>query len=71
MNARRTSNVALMLAALAVAGCGQKGALYLPEVTGEIVTRPTQTPADSSPPDTGASGPEDDTPPRARPSPFQ
>src|SRR6185436_14799177 len=28
----------------ALAGCGQKGPLYLPEKTGEIVTRPTQTP---------------------------
>lgn len=30
--------------ATALAGCGQKGPLYLPEKTGEIVTRPTQTP---------------------------
>ena len=28
----------------ALAACGQKGPLYLPEKTGEIVTRPTQTP---------------------------
>jgi predicted small lipoprotein YifL len=29
----------------ALAGCGQKGPLYLPEQPKEIVTRPTQTPA--------------------------
>jgi predicted small lipoprotein YifL len=34
---------------LLFAGCGQKGPLYLPEQTGEVVTRPTQTP----PPETG------------------
>jgi predicted small lipoprotein YifL len=34
--------VALMAA---LAACGQTGPLYLPEKTGEIVTRPTQTPA--------------------------
>jgi predicted small lipoprotein YifL len=32
------------LAALLLAGCGQKGPLYLPDQTGEVVTRPTQTP---------------------------
>jgi predicted small lipoprotein YifL len=31
-------------AALLLAGCGQRGELYLPEKTGEVVTRPTQTP---------------------------
>jgi predicted small lipoprotein YifL len=31
--------------AATLAACGQKGPLYLPEQTGEIVTRPTQTPA--------------------------
>lgn len=28
---------------LLLAGCGQKGALYLPEASGEVITRPTQT----------------------------
>jgi predicted small lipoprotein YifL len=36
--------------ATALAGCGQKGPLYLPEKTGEVVTRPTQTPAPASTP---------------------
>jgi predicted small lipoprotein YifL len=30
--------------AAALAACGQKGPLYLPEQASEIVTRPTQTP---------------------------
>jgi predicted small lipoprotein YifL len=34
----------LACAVAALAGCGQKGPLYLPEQTGEIVTRPAQTP---------------------------
>ena len=29
----------------ALAACGQKGPLYLPEKPGEVVTRPTQAPA--------------------------
>jgi len=33
------------LLALALAACGQKGPLYLPDTTqGEVVTRPAQTP---------------------------
>jgi predicted small lipoprotein YifL len=36
--------LASALAALLLAGCGQKGPLYLPDQTGEVVTRPTQTP---------------------------
>jgi predicted small lipoprotein YifL len=40
---------ALALAALALAACGQKGPLYLPDSTqGEVVTRPTQTPPETS-----------------------
>jgi len=34
----------------ALTGCGQKGPLYLPEQPREIVTRPTQTPAETPPP---------------------
>ncbi len=33
------------LAALALAGCGQTGPLYLPDAGGEVVTRPAPTPA--------------------------
>jgi|SoiMethySBSTD1v2_1073268.scaffolds.fasta_scaffold4938942_2 predicted small lipoprotein YifL len=37
--------VALMITLLAVlAGCGQKGPLYLPDKAGDVVTRPEQTP---------------------------
>jgi diaminopimelate decarboxylase len=32
--------VALALVALGVAGCGQKGPLYLPDKNGSVVTRP-------------------------------
>jgi predicted small lipoprotein YifL len=44
---------------LALAACGQMGPLYLPDTTrGEIVTRPTQTPGETSnspaPPDSPA-----------------
>jgi predicted small lipoprotein YifL len=41
-----------VLLAMVLAGCGQKGPLYLPETTGEVVTRPAQTPP---PADTGNS----------------
>jgi predicted small lipoprotein YifL len=37
----RLSTLACLLAMLA--GCGQKGPLYLPDRGGEVVTRPTQT----------------------------
>ena len=40
----------LAIAALSLAGCGQKGALYLPDAGGEIITRPTQTPAGAATP---------------------
>jgi predicted small lipoprotein YifL len=51
---RQISGIALarlgalaLLGLLALGGCGQKGPLYLPDQAGEIVTRPTQTPAPS------------------------
>ena len=37
------------VAPLLLAGCGQKGPLYLPDQATEIVTRPTQTPAETAP----------------------
>jgi hypothetical protein len=43
--------LAFSVAAL-LAGCGQTGKLYLPEPSGEVVTRPTPaTPASTEPPD--------------------
>ena len=41
MKTRLALGVAL---AVALSACGQKGPLYLPEKTGEVVTRPTPTP---------------------------
>lgn len=43
------SSAALLLAvgALSVAACGQKGALYLPDSGGEVITRPMQSPSDA------------------------
>jgi predicted small lipoprotein YifL len=38
---------------LLLAGCGQTGRLYLPESTGEVITRPTQTPPPESGTETG------------------
>ena len=37
--------------ATTLAACGQKGPLYLPDQTGEIVTRPTQTPVPGETPE--------------------
>jgi len=57
---------------VALAGCGQKGPLYLPDEAKEVVTRPTQTPpAEPAPegsntpqtPDT----PEEETKPGTKP----
>lgn len=47
MGSLRMRMATVTLAAVAgalLAGCGQKGALYLPEAGGEVITRPTQTP---------------------------
>lgn len=40
----------------ASAGCGQTGKLYLPEPSGEVVTRPAQTPPPAT--DTPANTPQ-------------
>ena len=59
----------LPLLALALAACGQKGPLYMPDTTqGEVVTRPAQTPTTSG--DGTTSGPSNsaatpDSPDRA------
>jgi predicted small lipoprotein YifL len=54
------------LAALLLAGCGQKGPLYLPDQTGEVVTRPTQTPdrPPAEPPPPKDEDDERETPPQ-------
>jgi predicted small lipoprotein YifL len=41
-SARHIALLCLLLAALP--GCGKKGPLYLPEVAGEVVTRPAEAP---------------------------
>ncbi|HPF26757.1 MAG TPA: lipoprotein [Steroidobacteraceae bacterium] len=46
--AARCRTIVAAVIALACAGCGQKGALYLPTAESEIITRPTQTPATAS-----------------------
>ena len=48
--------------AAALAGCGQKGPLYLPEKPGQIVTRPTQTPAAPPAPAPGATAESPNSP---------
>ncbi len=51
------------LACATLAGCGQKGALYLPEASGEVITRPTQTPEPSATPVPASAPPAADAPP--------
>lgn len=73
--------LATLLLGLALAGCGLKGALYLPEKTGEVVIRPgpsattpTTTPAtptdspDSAEPDAPGTAPTEPPAPE-EPSP--
>ena len=36
---------ALLASVLVLSACGQKGPLYLPEPAGNVIVRPTQTPA--------------------------
>jgi hypothetical protein len=50
---------------LLAAGCGQTGRLYLPESTGEVITRPAQTP----PAESGADGAEASNSPQTVDSP--
>jgi predicted small lipoprotein YifL len=50
----RTWRVLGVALATALAGCGQKGPLYLPEKPGNIVTRPAQTPPAPPPSAPGA-----------------
>jgi predicted small lipoprotein YifL len=57
VNRHTSIAVLVLLGALALDGCGQKGALYLPGEAREIVTRPTQAPADEPAPPPPASAP--------------
>jgi predicted small lipoprotein YifL len=62
--ARRRSAAALLAAfAMVTTGCGQKGALYLPERGGEVVIRPTQTPASDAPAPAAPATPAEPTSP--------
>jgi predicted small lipoprotein YifL len=47
----RCTATLLGLAALVLAGCGQKGALYLPDKSGTVVTSPAPAPQQSAPSD--------------------
>jgi predicted small lipoprotein YifL len=50
-----------------LAGCGQKGPLYLPGEATEVVTRPTQTPPAPAAPDTPQTGDSPSEPPNPAP----
>jgi len=43
------SSAIALCGALLLAGCGQKGPLYMPEQATQVITRPTQTPSDQQP----------------------
>ena len=58
------------LLACAVCACGQKGPLYLPDATGEVVTRPAATPPSSENTEAPNSPQTPDSPPApASPAP--
>lgn len=66
----KTTWLALALAlATVLAACGQKGPLYLPEKPGEVVTRPTQTPAPAPTPGPGEASAESPNSPQTIDSP--
>ncbi len=68
MLAARLLMLPWVLSAALLAGCGQTGKLYLPEPSGEVVTRPASSepppvdPAPANSPQTVDSPPESDTP---------
>jgi hypothetical protein len=64
--AQRVAAGLAMSVALALAGCGQKGPLYLPEKGGAVVTSPAATPP-APPPAPNAPGQPPQTPPAAEP----
>lgn len=60
--------LALGIGAFAMVGCGQKGPLYLPDKTGEVVTRPGPVPAQSIPEASSAPAPADAPAPTPAPA---
>ena len=64
-----TARAAFALLALSLAGCGQKGPLYMPDNSqGEVVTRPASTDAATGTSNGAASSPASpDSPDRAAP----
>jgi predicted small lipoprotein YifL len=55
----------VLLALGTLAACGQKGPLYLPDASGEVVTRPEQTPPSSKRSEAPNSGQTPDSQPAA------
>ncbi|HEY4213175.1 MAG TPA: lipoprotein [Steroidobacteraceae bacterium] len=51
----------LALIAMSVAGCGQKGALYLPDKNGSVITRPAAPGTQQSPPAQAPKKKDDDS----------
>jgi predicted small lipoprotein YifL len=56
-------------AELVLAGCGQKGPLYLPEKGGTVVTAPTEAPAPPAPQPQSTPGPPPEAPASSPPPP--
>jgi predicted small lipoprotein YifL len=54
---------AALCAAICLAGCGQRGPLYMPDKNARVVTRP----ATASAPDASSSAPTDSSSPAAAP----
>ena len=57
-----TALPAALLCAVALSACGQKGPLYLPDQTSEVVTRPTQTVPETTTGDAPSPAPEASAP---------
>jgi len=57
--------------ALLLAGCGQKGPLYMPDQATQVITRPTQTPPDQKPADEKPPGQSQESQPPADAPPAE
>jgi predicted small lipoprotein YifL len=55
--------------ALVLAGCGQKGPLYLPEKGGTVVTAPAEAPPPPAPQSQSTPGPPPESPASSPPPP--